>query len=81
MCRPPWFNKALKEDVAALVWDRKIEFDPEEEGTTQESKSWIKKTENLYPSPQENERKRRRPGPGPIRLGQPMRGDYRLMVP
>jgi hypothetical protein len=41
MCLPPWFNKALREDVAALIWDRKIEFDPEEEGTTQESKSWI----------------------------------------
>jgi hypothetical protein len=29
MCPPPWFNKELNEDVAKLIWDREIEFDPE----------------------------------------------------
>jgi hypothetical protein len=32
MCSPPWFNKSLKKDVITLLWDRKIDFDPEEEG-------------------------------------------------
>jgi hypothetical protein len=44
MCPPPWFNEHLKKDVATLIWDRKIDFDPEKEGSTQESQSWIKKT-------------------------------------
>jgi hypothetical protein len=41
---PPWFNKYLKKDLTTLLWDRKIDIDPEEEGSTQESQSWIKKT-------------------------------------
>jgi hypothetical protein len=44
MCTPPWFNESLKKDGTTLLWDRKIDFDPEEEGSSQESQSWIRKS-------------------------------------
>jgi hypothetical protein len=44
MCPPPWFNKSLKKDVITLLWDHKIDFDPEKEGFSQESQSWNKKS-------------------------------------
>jgi hypothetical protein len=42
MCPPPWFNNELNEDVAELIWDREIEFDPEEDGSTKDTRRWIK---------------------------------------
>jgi hypothetical protein len=44
MCPPPWFNENLIADVTKLIWDRHIEFDPEEEGSVKESRPWIRKT-------------------------------------
>jgi hypothetical protein len=44
MCPPPWFNEYLIADVTKPIWDRNIEFDPEEEGSVKESRPWIKKT-------------------------------------
>jgi hypothetical protein len=46
MCAPPcpWFNENLIADLTKLMWDRYIEFDPEEEGSVKESRPWIEKT-------------------------------------
>jgi hypothetical protein len=49
MCPPPWFNKDLNEDVAKLIWDREIEFDPEEDGSKKNTKRWIKQSSEHFP--------------------------------
>jgi hypothetical protein len=41
---PPWFNTERNEDVAKLIWDREIRFDPEEDGSTKETRRWTKQT-------------------------------------
>eukprot|EP00962_Isochrysis_galbana_P024004 scaffold7326_cov183-Isochrysis_galbana.AAC.1 len=43
MAPPKWFNEDLNNDVLKLVWDRQIDFDPEEQGSTKLSRAWIKK--------------------------------------
>jgi hypothetical protein len=38
MCPLPCFNKELNDDVAKLIWDREIELDPEEDGSTEDTR-------------------------------------------
>jgi hypothetical protein len=49
MCPPTWFNKELNEDVAKLIWDREIEFDPEEDVSTKDTIRWIKQSSEHLP--------------------------------
>eukprot|EP00962_Isochrysis_galbana_P000038 scaffold15_cov152-Isochrysis_galbana.AAC.1 len=43
MTPPPWFNSDLHQDILKLIWDRQIDFDPEEAGSVKLSRAWIKK--------------------------------------
>jgi hypothetical protein len=48
--RPPdWFNKKIKEDIEKLIWDRQIDFDPDQGGSPKFSRPWIKKTAIYHP--------------------------------
>lgn len=46
---PDWFNKEIKEDIEKLIWDRQIEFDPDQGGSTKFSRPWIKKSAIYHP--------------------------------
>jgi hypothetical protein len=46
---PDWFNKEIKEDIEKLIWDRQIDFDPDQGGSTKFSRPWIKKTAIYHP--------------------------------
>ena len=38
---PKWFEKALKRDLAAFVWQRQPQIDMEEEGTSSKFRRWL----------------------------------------
>jgi hypothetical protein len=38
---PPWFEKALKRDMAAFVWQREPQTDLDEEGTSSRFQRWL----------------------------------------
>ena len=46
---PPWFHKDLKSDIDALIWDRQIEFDPDQDGSKKRSRPWIRKEAVNHP--------------------------------
>jgi hypothetical protein len=74
-------QKAPKEDVAALVWDRKNNSTQKRKAQPKnlESKSWIKETSIHLP--RRMNAKGGGLGLGLLALGQSLRGDLRLMAP
>eukprot|EP00962_Isochrysis_galbana_P034475 scaffold11684_cov122-Isochrysis_galbana.AAC.6 len=60
MTPPPWFNSDLNQDILKLIWDRQIDFDPEEAGSVKLSRAWIKKYAIFNPR-RINDQARRRP--------------------
>jgi hypothetical protein len=38
---PEWFEKAVKQDLAAFVWQREPQIDLQEEGTSTKLRRWL----------------------------------------